>query len=112
MTRYHRKFVKGYRILARPVTDLFKKDCFSWENDVEMAFQKLKAAMCSTLVLALQNFDQAFIVEMDSCHEGIGAVLMQCRRPIAYMSKGINNEKLGMPICEKELLALIIVEGK
>lgn len=112
LTGYYRKFVKGYGILAKPLTDLLKKDGFNWNADAETAFQTLKTAMCNTPVLALPDFNQPFIIETDACAGGMGAVLMQGKRPIAYMSKGISKEKLGMSIYEKELLALVTAVGK
>jgi hypothetical protein len=77
LTGCYRKFVKGYGILARPLTQLLRKKSFEWSPDADKAFHTLKSSMMSTLVLALPNFNEVFTIETDACADGIGAVLMQ-----------------------------------
>ena len=64
--------------------------------------------MTRTLVLALPNFQEPFTVEIDICHDGIGAVLMQQGQPIAYLSKALGEKHKALSIYEKEFLALIM----
>ena len=68
--------------------------------------------MCSTPVLALPEFTQPFVMETDACYHGIGAVLMQNRRPLAFISQGLGPKNLRLSIYEKELLALVTVVTK
>jgi hypothetical protein len=108
LTGYYRRFVQGYGIIARPLTKLLQKGAFKWTPEAELAFQRLKQAMVSTPVLALPDFNIPFAVETDACDDGVGAVLMQQGRPIAFLSKalGVTNQK--MSIYEKEFIALIM----
>ncbi|KAL3530116.1 hypothetical protein ACH5RR_009438 [Cinchona calisaya] len=91
---------------------MHKKDKFKWCEEFEKAFEKLKMTMSVTLVLALPNFTKPFIIETDACHRGIGAMLMQEKRPMAYFSKALSRRNLGFSIYEKELLALVSAISK
>lgn len=83
---YYRKFIKRYAWMSKPLTQLLKKGNFTWSEDAQFAFEKLRSALNSTPVLALLDFSQTFIIEADASQGGIGAVLMQEQHPIAYLS--------------------------
>jgi hypothetical protein len=108
LTGYYRKFVQHYASLAKPLTNLLKKKQFQWSEDAHLAFETLKQAMATTPVLALPNFIQHFIVETDACDNGLGGVLMQKERPIAFLSKSLSPANKFLSIYEKEFLALIM----
>lgn len=84
LTGYYRKFVKDYGIIAAPLTSLLRKNSFTWTDDSSLAFEKLQAALSDTPVLALPDFSEPFVVECDASEAGIGAVLLQKERPIAF----------------------------
>jgi hypothetical protein len=86
---------------------LLKKNSFTWTLAAAQAFQTLKTAMCTTPVLALPDFTKTFVLECDASGKGIGAVLMQEGRPLAFTSKQLSEKNLGKPIYEKEMLAIL-----
>lgn len=112
LTGYYRKFVKGYGMLAKPLTSVLQQKQFSWSSAAQTAFEELKAAMMTTPVLALPDFDKEFVIETDACDRGIGAVLSQNGHPIAFYSKalGVKNSKLST--YEKEFLAILMAVDK
>lgn len=109
---YYRRFVKSFGTIAGPLHALTKTESFLWSDEAETAFHALKAAMCHAPVLALPLFDKQFVVETDACGQGIGAVLMQEGRPLAYISRQLKGKQLHLSIYEKELLAVIFAVRK
>jgi hypothetical protein len=109
---YYRKFMKNYGTLVKPLTNLLKKKQFAWSDEAQAAFELLKVSMSSTLVLALPDFNKQFMVETDASDAGLGAVLMQDNRPIAYLSKPLSASNKFLSIYEKEFLALIMAVEK
>eukprot|EP00253_Pinus_taeda_P015188 PITA_15188 len=104
---YYRKFVKNYGRIATPLTTLLKKDAFSWTPEATKVFEYLKEAMCQAPVLATPDFTKTFIVDCDAFGNGIGVVLMQDEKPIAFESSPIKEKYLHKAIYEKEMLAIL-----
>jgi hypothetical protein len=94
---YYRKFVCHFAVVAKPLTNLLKKNAlFIWTSLHEDAFTALNSALSSAPVLQLPNFSLPFELETDASAGGIGAVLSQQGHPIAFVSKvlGIRNQGL------------------
>jgi hypothetical protein len=70
---------------------------FKWNDEQDKAFNLLKDKLCSAPVLALPDFMRAFEVECNASGIGIGAVVMQDRRPITYFSEKIILGSLELP---------------
>jgi len=86
LTGYYRKFFRQYGVLARPLTNLLKKGQFVWDDNVESAFIALKQAMITTPTLVMPNFNDSFTIETDASCDGIGAMLSQQGKLVAFMS--------------------------
>ncbi|GJT07879.1 putative reverse transcriptase domain-containing protein [Tanacetum coccineum] len=88
LTGYYQRFIEGFSKIAKPRTKLTqKKVAFKWGDMQEAAFQTLKNNMCSVPILALPQGAENFIVYCDASHKGLGAVLMQNEKVIAYASQ-------------------------
>ncbi|XP_019163484.1 PREDICTED: uncharacterized protein LOC109159828 [Ipomoea nil] len=109
LTGYYRRFIRAYGVLSKPLTEMLKNDGFKWGPKSDQAFEQLKSALCNSPVLALPNFQKDFIVEADASHKGMGAVLVQEGKPIAFFSKAFGEKHLGLSIYEKEYLSIINV---
>ncbi len=99
---YYRRFINGYGKLSKPLTELIKKDQFKWNSEAQTAFDGLKEVMTRAPVLAMPDYTKAFTIEVDACGVGLGAILSQEGRLIAYISKAINQQNMGLSTYEKE----------
>jgi hypothetical protein len=79
----------NFGVIARPLTQLLKKEGFTWTTTATEAFDALKKALTTTPVLQLLDFDKSFIVDCDASGSGFGAVLHQQDGPIAFYSRTI-----------------------
>lgn len=109
---YYRRFVQGFRKIARPLTDMLKMDNFTWTDKLVSAFETFKQSLISAPVLVLLDFSKTFVVETDTSGKGIGAVLMQDQHPIAYISKALSPRQQDMSIYERELLDIVYAVQK
>jgi hypothetical protein len=107
LTGYYRRFVQGYASICRPLHDALKKNSFAWSEAQQEAFDKLKIAMTTPPVLILPNFNLPLYLDTDASGKGLGAVLMQQGRPIAFFSKALGPKPLAQSIYEKEALAIL-----
>jgi hypothetical protein len=86
---------------------MLRHNSVPWTDLGREAFQAIKMAVSQALILALPNFSQPFLIECDASGVGIGAILMQSNRPIAFLSKALKGKALHMSVYENELFALV-----
>ncbi|GJU99266.1 putative reverse transcriptase domain-containing protein [Tanacetum coccineum] len=85
---YYRRFIEGFSKIAKSMTKLTQKGIkFDWGEKEENAFQLIKQKLCSAPILALPEGSEDFVVYCDASHKGLGAVLMQREKVIAYASR-------------------------
>lgn len=106
---YYRKFFRNFGIICKPLTHLLGKGVpFAWYQETETAFQALKTALVTALVLALPVFTKSFTVQTDASDAGIGAVLSQEGHLVAFVSKALGPKTRGLSTYEKEYLAILL----
>ncbi|GJT00571.1 reverse transcriptase domain-containing protein, partial [Tanacetum coccineum] len=85
---YYRRFIKNFSKIAKSLTILTQKcKTFDWGEEQELAFQTLKDKLCNAPVLALPDGPEDFVVYCDASGIGLGCVLMQRGKVIAYASR-------------------------
>ena len=108
LATWFRKFIQGFSRLTLPLTALTKQNApWVWTAECQAAFDAIKQALVSAPVLVLPDFNQPFSVVCDASDYGIGAVLLQNDRPVAYESRRFAPAELNYTVSEKEALAVI-----
>jgi hypothetical protein len=88
MVGYYRRFIEGFSKIARPMTALLaNKVEFKWTHKCQVAFEALKEKLTTTPVLALLDVHKPFSVYCDASYTGLGCVLMQEGKFVAYSSR-------------------------
>ena len=85
---YYRRFVKNFSIIARPLTNLLKKNQqFIWDNSCQESFEELKKRLTTFPILVVPSNKGNFVVYTNASGSGLGGVLMQEGKVIAYTSR-------------------------
>ncbi|GKD35311.1 putative reverse transcriptase domain-containing protein, partial [Tanacetum coccineum] len=105
---YFRRFIKGFSKVAKPMTKLMqKKVTFEWGDKKEASFQTLKNKLCSAPIASLPQGAKNFIVYCNASHKGLGAVLMQNVKMIAYVSRQLKIHEKNYTTHDLELVEVV-----
>ena len=105
---YYRKFVEGFSKIATPLTRLTKKEePFLWSEACQQSFDELKRRLTSAPVLTLPSGQDGFVVCCDAPRQGLGYVLMQNDKVIAYASRQLKKHEQNYPTHDLELAAVV-----
>uniref|UniRef100_A0A1U7YBN8 Uncharacterized protein LOC104245454 n=1 Tax=Nicotiana sylvestris TaxID=4096 RepID=A0A1U7YBN8_NICSY len=103
---YYRRFVQDFSKIAVPLTKLTQKNAkFQWMKECEQRFQKLKTCLTTAPILALPSGSGGFRIFCDSSRVGLGCVLMQNGRVIAYASRQLKKHEQNYPTHDLEMAA-------
>ncbi|KAK1609082.1 hypothetical protein QYE76_032755 [Lolium multiflorum] len=106
---YYRRFVEGFSSIARPMTQLLKKDKkFEWTDKCEESFQKLKARLTTVPILIMPDITKPFDIYCDASKNGLGCVLMQEGKVISYLSRQLKQHEQNYPTHDLELAAVVL----
>ncbi|KAD4586602.1 hypothetical protein E3N88_24203 [Mikania micrantha] len=105
---YYRRFIEGFSKIAQPLTALTHKDKkYLWTEKQEAAFQLLKQRLCSAPILSLPEGTDDFVVYCDASIQGLGCVLMQRDKVIAYASRQLKVHEKNYTTHDLELGAVV-----
>ena len=100
---YYRRFIEDFSRLAAPMTRLTRKEVkFEWNDLCERAFHELKRRLTSAPILIVPERRQRYIVYCDAFKDGLGCVLMQFRKVVAYGSRQLKNHEWSYPTHDME----------
>jgi hypothetical protein len=109
---YYRKFISDFSAIARPLTNLLKKENdWNWTEQEQASFDLLKFKLTNTPLLQYPDFSKPFILTTGASGYAIGAILSQGKlgedKPVAYASRTLNKAELNYATVDKELLAIV-----
>ncbi|XP_058219425.1 uncharacterized protein LOC131329998 [Rhododendron vialii] len=107
---YYRRFVLDFSRLTAPMTKLIHKGiCFVWNDACEKAFEELKKRLTTTPILVVPERGVYYSVYCDASKEGLGCMLMQLGRVVAYGSRQLKTHERNYPTHDLELAAILFV---
>ncbi|GJT52126.1 putative reverse transcriptase domain-containing protein [Tanacetum coccineum] len=110
---YYRRFIKEISKIAKSLTELTQKNKkFDWDEEQEAAFELLKQKLYDTPILALPEGSDGFVVYCDASHKGLGVVLMQREKVIAYASRQLKIHEKNYTTHDLELGAVQILNAQ
>lgn len=87
LARYYRRFIEGLSNITFPMTSLQKRERdFQWIATCQQSFEKLKHLLTTAPILKIVDLEKFFVVCTDASKEGVGGVLIQEGKVIAYES--------------------------
>jgi hypothetical protein len=105
---YYRRFILDFSKIAKPMTQLLQKDKkFVWTLQCEKAFHTLRTLLISAPVLTQPDIEKPFDVYCDTSGTGLGCVLMQDGRVVAYASRQLRKHEVNYPTHDLELAAVV-----
>lgn len=103
-----KKFVQGFSKLVSPMTDLLKGHAqWIWSQSCQDAFEHTNHALTSHPVLIMPDYSKLFEVVSDASVTGLGVVLLQEGRPVAYESRKSNSAERNYTTGEQKLLGVV-----
>ena len=101
---YYRRFIEGFSKIARPMTQLLKKEKkFVWSEQCQESFEQLKEKLTSSPILVLPDIWKDFVIYCDASRQGLGGVLMQDGKVVAYASRQLRPHEENYPTHDLEL---------
>ena len=110
---YLAKFIPNMSTITQPIREILKSDVtFHWEDPRKNAFDKIRKILSEQPVLMYYDVSQPVTISCDASQSGLGAVLLQNAKPVAYASRALTDAETHYAQIEKELLAVVFTFNK
>ena len=111
LASYYRRYIYQFADIAAPLNNLTNKGVtFMWDNNYQSAFETLKRKLTEVPVLAYPSFSltaNQFQLHTDASATGLGAVLEQGGKVVAYASRTLTQAERNYSVIQRECLAII-----
>ena len=108
LAAYYRRFVKGFSMTLAPITRLLQKNVkFEWSEKCQASFEKLKAFLTEAPILTKSTYGKEYVIFSDVSLNGLGCVLMQEGKVVAYASRQLKLHEKNYPTHDLELAVIV-----
>ena len=108
LASYYRRFVQGFSFIASPLTRLLRKGVkFEWDDKCQSNFERLKEILVEASVLIQPTLGKDYTMYSDASRIGLGCILMQDGKVVAYASKQLKPHEQNYPTHDLELAVVV-----
>ena len=112
LVKYLSQYIPGESDITAPLRDLLKEQTWKWLEKHENAWNAVKSVLTQQPVLQFYDVGKDIVIQADSSSTGLGAVLIQEGKPIAYASRALTKTECNYAQIEKELLSIVYAMRK